>query len=145
MACREALRDGAGEVEVVVDLGAFASGDPNHVRDELRLCGHAAREARSGALVRAAVETGPLDDRSLRLLARAVAAGGVDLVATSSGLAPEPEGTLDVELLREELDPAIGVKAVRAARSADEVLALLAAGAGRVGLGSPDALLSADG
>jgi hypothetical protein len=41
--------------------------------------------------------------------------------------------------------PAIGVKAVRAARSADEVLALLAAGAGRVGLGSPDALLSADG
>ncbi len=140
-ACRQALEDGAQEVELVVDLSRFASGDPNHVRDELRLCAKTAREARSEAVIRAVVETGVFDDRSLRLLARAVAAGGADMLVTSSGLAPEPPDALDVELMREELDAAMAIKAVRAVRGADEAAALIAAGANRVGAASADLLV----
>lgn len=138
LACRRALEDGAQEVEVAVDLARFGGGDPNHIRDELRLCGQAAREARPEALVRAVVDTGACDDRSLRLLARAAVAAGVDLLVTGSGLTPEPEGALDVELLREEAGADVGVKAVRAARSLDEVAVLLAAGASRVGVPTAD-------
>lgn len=137
-ACLRALHDGAQEVEVAVDLARFAGGDPNHVRDELRLCVQTVREAAGEALVRAVIDTGAYDDRTLRLLARAVAAAEVDMLVTASGLTPEPEGVLDVELMREEVGAGIGVKAVRAARSVDEVAALLAAGASRVGLPSAD-------
>ena len=142
-ACRRAIEDGAQEVEIAVDLGQFGGGDPNHVRDELRLCAQVAREADTEALVRAVIDTGAYDDRTLRLLARAVVAAEVDMLVTSSGLSPEPEGVLDVELMREEVGAGIGVKAVRAARTLDEVATLLVAGASRVGVASAD-LFAAD-
>jgi deoxyribose-phosphate aldolase len=140
-ACVRALQDGAQELEVAVDLAQFAGGDPNRVRDELRLCIAAAREADSEALVRAVIDTGAFDDRTLRLLARAVAAAEVDMLVTSSGLSPEPDDVLDVELMREEVGAGIGVKAVRGVQGLDEVAALLAAGASRVGALSADLLL----
>lgn len=139
-ACARALAEGAHEVEVCVDLARFGGGDPNHVRDELRLCVAASRDARAEALVRAVIDTAAYDDRTLRLLARAVAAGQADALVTSSGLSPEAGGVLDVELMREELGPELGLKAVRGARGADEVAALLAAGATRVGVASGDLL-----
>ncbi len=137
-ACVRAVHDGAQEVEIAVDLSRFASGDPNHVRDELRLCAAAAREAAAETLVRGVIDTGAFDDRSLRLLARAVGAAEVDMLVTSSGFSPEPDGQLDIELMREELDVAIGVKAVRGVRGLDEVGSLLASGASRVGAPSAD-------
>ncbi len=143
-ACRRAIEAGAKAVEVVVDLAAFASGRPNQVRDELRRCSLAAREANAEAMVRAVIETGAFDDRTLRLLLRAVVAADVDMVVTSSGLAPEAEGVLDIELVREEVAGAIGIKAVRAARSALEVTALINAGATRVGVATADALQSTE-
>jgi len=144
-ACRQALEDGAQEVEVVVDLSRFASGDPNHVRDELRLCARVAREARPEALVRAVIDTAAFDDRTLRLLARAVAAGGADMLVTSTGLAPEPPDALDVELMREELGAGIALKAVRAVRAPEEAAALLAAGANRIGVATADLLAGTHG
>jgi deoxyribose-phosphate aldolase len=144
-ACRQAIEDGAQEVEVVVDLARFASGDPNHVRDELRLCGRTAREARPEAIVRAVIDTAAFDDRTLRLLARAVAAGEVDMLVTSTGLAPEPPDVLDVELMREELGFGIALKAVRAVRAPEEAMALLAAGANRIGAPTADLLGPARG
>jgi deoxyribose-phosphate aldolase len=140
-ACRRAIADGADDVEVVVDLAAFASGDPNHIRDELRLYRTALVGARREPTLRAVVETGALDDRHLRLLARAVVAGGADMIVTSSGLAPEAAGELDIGLLREECGAAVGIKAVRAARTAAEVQALLVAGASRVGTTHADTVL----
>jgi deoxyribose-phosphate aldolase len=142
-ACRQALRDGATDVEVMCDLSRFASGDPNHVRDELRRCVVAARETRGEALVRAVIETGAFDDRTLRLLARTLVAGEVDMLVTSSGLQPEAAGVLDVELMREEVGADMGIKAVRAVRDLSEVRGLVAAGATRVGAPTPDALLPA--
>lgn len=142
-ACVQAIRDGAQEVEIATDLAQFAGGDPNHVRDELRRCAQAAREADSEVLVRGVIDTGVFDDRTLRLLARAVVAAEVDMLVTSSGLSPEPSDALDVELMREEVGAEIGVKAVRGVRDYDEVSALLVAGASRVGATSAD-LLRAD-
>ncbi len=133
LACARARDDGADDVEVVVDLARFRDGDPNHVRDELRTCRAALSGGGREPTLRAVIDTGAFDDRHLRLLARAVVLGGADMIVTSSGLAPEPEDLLDIGLLREEVGPSIGVKAVRAARTLVEVRELLAAGASRVG------------
>ena len=140
LACRRALEDGAQEVEIVVDLAAFSSGDPQHVRDELRRCAAAAREVSAEVLVRAVIETAAYDDRTLRLLTRAIVGADIDMLVTSSGLAPEPTSTLDLELLREEVGAGVGIKAVRGVRGLDEVSELIAAGATRVGSTSLDVL-----
>ncbi len=142
-ACRQAIAAGAADVEVVCDLSRFASGDPNYVRDELRRCVAASREARSEALVRAVIETGAFDDRTLRLLARTLLAAEVDMLVTSSGLQPEATDVLDVELMREEVGADMGIKAVRAVREPAEIRRLVAAGATRVGAPTADALLPA--
>lgn len=138
LAGRRALEDGAQELEIVVDLASFGSGKPNHVRDELSRCVAEAREVRAEVLVRAVIETGVYDDRTLRLLVRAVAAAEIDMVVTSSGLVPESDNTLDIELLREEIGAGVGIKAVRGIRGFDEVAALIAAGATRVGTANLD-------
>ena len=140
-ACVQAIREGAQEVEVAADLAQFAGGDPTY---EVRRCVQAAREADTETLVRGVIDTGVLDDRALRLLARAVVAAEVDMLVTSSGLSPEPNDVLDVELMREEVGAEIGVKAVRGVRGLDEVAALLVAGASRVGATSADLLLADD-
>ena len=140
-ACVRAIHDGAQEVEIATDLAQFAGGNPNQIRDELRRCAQAAREADTEVLVRGVIDTGVFDDRTLRLLARSVVAAEVDMLVTSSGLSPEPNDVLDIELMREEVGAQIGVKAVRGVRGFDEVTALLVAGASRVGATSSDLLL----
>ena len=128
-------------MEIATDLAQFAGGNPNQIRDELRRCAQAAREADTEVLVRGVIDTGVFDDRTLRLLARSVVAAEVDMLVTSSGLSPEPNDVLDIELMREEVGAQIGVKAVRGVRGFDEVTALLVAGASRVGATSSDLLL----
>ena len=140
LAGRRALEDGAQELEIVVDLATFGSGNPNNVRDELARCIAEAREVRAEVMVRAVIETGVYDDRTLRPLVRAIVAADVDMVVTSSGLVPEPDDALDIELLREEVGAGVGIKAVRGVRGLDEVAALIAAGATRVGTANLDVL-----
>ena len=111
------------------------------MRDELRAIVRTfgLRGGRSVA-VRGVVETAYLDDNRIRLAAKVMTAAGVDAVVTSTGLAPRGASPLDVELLRGELDPRIGIKAVGGVRTVEEAADLLAAGAGRIGTSSAASL-----
>ncbi len=144
-AAEAAARDGADEVEVMIALSAFLSGEVNAVRDELAAIVRAARlrtvaSGRRPTLVRAVVETAYLDDRRIRLAARVLRAAGVDGAVTSSGLAPKSTSPLDVELLRDELD-GVAVKAAGGIRTLRDAHDLVAAGAARLGSTSAAALL----
>ena len=138
VAAEAAIADGADEVEVMIALSVFLSGDVNWVRDDLAAVVKAVRlramaTGRRQALVRAVVETAYLDDRRIRLAARIVRAAGVDMAVTSTGLGPKSTSVLDVELLREELGGEITIKASGGVRTADEAADLVSAGAHRVG------------
>jgi deoxyribose-phosphate aldolase len=142
LAASEAAADsGAAEVEVVMGMATFLGGDLPAVRDELRAIVRTfgLRGGRSVA-VRGVVETAYLDDNRIRLAAKVMTAAGVDAVVTSTGLAPRGASPLDVELLRGELDPRIGIKAVGGVRTVEEAADLLAAGAGRIGTSSAASL-----
>ncbi len=144
-AAEAAAADGADEVEVMIGLSAFLSGDVNAVRDELAAIVRSARlrtvaSGRRPTAVRAVVETAYLDDRRIRLAARVVKAAGVDAAVTSTGLAPKSASPLDVELLRDELG-GLAVKAAGGIRSLRDAHDLLAAGATRLGSTSAAALL----
>ncbi len=137
-AAMAAFDDGADEVEVMLGLHAFLSGDVNGARDELAAIVRSAQlrtlaNGRRRPAIRAVVETAYLDDRRIRLAARVLRAAGVDMAVTSTGLGPRGTSVLDVELLREELGPGITIKAAGGVRTRDEAVELIAAGAHRVG------------
>jgi deoxyribose-phosphate aldolase len=140
-----ALDDGADEVEVMMALSAFLSGDVNAVRDELQTIVRAARRRPRPAAVRGVIETSYLDDRRVRLASRVLRKAGVDMAVTSTGLGPKAASVLDVELLREELGADIAIKAAGGVRTRSEVVDLIAAGAHRVAVASPETVLDRAG
>ncbi len=143
-AAAEAAADGADDVEVVMAIARFLSGDVNGTRDELAAIVRdlEMRHATSrGVGVRGVVETAYLDDRRIRLAARVLAAAGVGMAVTSTGLAPRSASTLDVSLLREELGTTVAIKAAGGVRTLAEARELIAAGAARIGTAAaPDVL-----
>ena len=142
----QALRDGADEVEVVASVPALVAGDVSAARDELRalvdLVHARSATSRRAALVRAVLETCYLDDARKRAAAHAAAEAGCDSVVTTTGAGPGGATPHDVSLLRAALPLEISVKAAGTVRSLADVAALIAAGAARVAVASPLAVLA---
>jgi deoxyribose-phosphate aldolase len=128
---------GAGEIEVVVNVGAMLAGDFLAVRNELAALVHAVRmksvnSGKGQVLVKVVLETSHLDEKRIRLAGRIVAASGADFAANSAGrdgAAP----AADVELLRECLPEAVAVKASGRIETLANVQSMVDAGAARVG------------
>jgi deoxyribose-phosphate aldolase len=142
----ECVADGAGEIEMVLNVAAMLAADVLAVRDELVALVHAVRmrSVNSGkgvVLVKVALETSHLDDKRIRLACRIVDAAGADFAATSTGC--EGRGPVgDVELLRECLPDGVAVKASGGIETLADVQAMVDAGAARVGTSQAGAIMS---
>ncbi len=141
LAADEAVRRGADEVDVVINIPAFLSGEFGLVRDELAGVVRAVRVrgvnmGRGQVIVKAIIETCYLDDKMKRMACRICEQAGVDFVKTSTGVGPHGATARDVELLRDCLDAHIGVKASGGIRTASDVERMVNAGAVRVGTSS---------
>jgi deoxyribose-phosphate aldolase len=137
-AALEAVARGSDEIDVVINVPAFLSGDFGLVRDELAGIVHAVHErgvnsGRGRVIVKAIIETCYLTDKMKRLACHICGQAGVDFVKTSTGLGPHGATVEDVELLRECLDEHIGVKASGGIRTLHDVELMVNAGAVRVG------------
>ena len=127
----EAVKLGAQEVDMVINVGALRSGDLDLVRHDIRgvveVC-HAA-----GALTKVILETALLNDEDKVagcLLARAA---GADFVKTSTGFGPGGATAHDVELMRFVVGEELGVKASGGVRTLEDVKKMVSAGATRIG------------
>ena len=141
LAADEAVRRGADEVDVVINVSALLSGELGLVRDELAGIVRAVRvrsvnTGRGQVIVKAIIETCYLDDRFKRLACRICEQAGVDFVKTSTGVGPHGATVKDVELLRDCLDSSIGVKASGGIRTAADAEMMIGAGAVRLGTSS---------
>ena len=131
MEARRALRDGAREVDMVINVGALKSGDYDLVRRDIEKVVDAAHEG--GAIVKVILETSKLTDEE-KVVASALAKDAkADYVKTSTGFGGGGATVFDVALMRETVGPDIGVKASGGVRTAEEVEDLIAAGATRIG------------
>ena len=133
-----ALAEGAGELEFVVDVGALRAGDARRVHEELVSFARAVRMTstsggRGTVLLKAILDTSQLDHKLTKLAAKIVELAGLDFAQTSSGLRPDAATVRDVELLRECLPEAVGVKACGGIETLADVEAMVNAGAGRIG------------
>ena len=136
----DAIQNGANEVDMVINIGALKSRNFDLVERDIR----AVVEAAKGTLVKVIIETCLLtDDEKVRACQLAQKAGA-DFVKTSTGFSTGGATVADVALMRKTVGPDMGVKASGGARSYEDALAFIKAGATRIGASSGVAIMEGD-
>ena len=126
-----ALRAGAQEIDMVINVGALRSGDHEAVKldvQEVVKVSHAAR-----AIVKVILETALLDDSQKAIACTLCKMAGADFVKTSTGFSTSGATAHDVALMRSVVGPDIGVKASGGIRTLQDLQTMTAAGATRIG------------
>lgn len=131
MEARRAIRDGAREIDMVINIGALKSGDYDLVRRDIAGVSEACREA--GALCKVILEAALLTDEEKVIGSKLAVEAKADFVKTSTGFGPGGATVYDVALIREAVGPKVGIKAAGGIRSAEDVKQMIAAGATRIG------------
>lgn len=131
MEARKALRDGAREIDMVLNVGALKSGNHDLVYNDIAKVVDAAHEA--GAICKVILETALLTDEEKVVASAMAKRAKADFVKTSTGFGPGGATVYDVALMRETVGPEMGVKASGGVRTAHEAEDMIAAGATRIG------------
>ena len=130
----EAVRNGAHEVDMVINIGWMLSGDLVAVEDDIRQVVNAARAVNDTTCVKVILETAYLTKEQIVKGCELSESAGADFVKTSTGFAPEGATVENIALMRATVGDRLGVKASGGIRTLEQVEALVAAGASRVGL-----------
>ena len=131
MEARRALRDGAREIDMVVNIGAAKSGDWAIVEKDIAGVADACRE--SGAVCKVIIEAAALDDEEKVIVSRLARKAKAHYVKTSTGFGSGGATVYDVALMREAVGPDMGVKASGGIKTARDAKDMIAAGATRIG------------
>jgi deoxyribose-phosphate aldolase len=126
-----AIRDGAQEIDMVLNLGELKAGNDAAVLADIR--GVAEVAHRGGAIVKVILETALLSDAQKVRACELAKQAGADFVKTSTGFGPGGATVADVALMRRTVGPDLGVKASGGIRTLDELRAMVEAGATRIG------------
>jgi deoxyribose-phosphate aldolase len=145
-AVRDAIVGGASELDVVMNISKFLSGEFAYVAEELaslngEVSAVAMNNGLNDAVLKVIVETAYLSDKMKRLAVQIVASSGADFVKTSTGFGPGGATPEDVALLREEAPEGLAVKASGGIRTLEDALDLLNAGASRLGTSGSVAIM----
>ncbi len=136
---RLALRNGARELDVVIDIAGLISGDDRRVREQIAEVVAVAHA--EGALVKVILENAYLTDEQKVRGCKLVEAGGADFVKTSTGFAPSGATIEDLKLMRRSVSPRVQVKAAHGIRTLDALVEVLEIGVTRVGATQTAAML----
>jgi deoxyribose-phosphate aldolase len=126
-----ALRDGAEEIDMVINIGALRGGERDVVKADIQgvvLASHG-----HGAIVKVIIETALLDDAQKLVACRLAQDAGADFVKTSTGFSKAGATVDDVTLMRRAVGKSMGVKASGGIRTLADLQAMVAAGATRIG------------
>jgi deoxyribose-phosphate aldolase len=133
-----AVAAGAQEIDMVIAIGALKEGFHRQVSDDIR----AVRRACPEGLLKVIIETCLLKEEEKRLACALAVQAGADFVKTSTGYSTGGATIEDVTLMRGEVGSTVGVKASGGIRSLESALALIEAGATRLGLSASLAIMA---
>jgi deoxyribose-phosphate aldolase len=128
---RRAIFDGANEIDMVINIGALKSDDLRLVEQDIEAVTAPCRD--HGVVSKAIIEAALLTDEEKVTASTLTKAGGADFVKTSTGFGPGGATVADVMLMRKVVGDAMGVKAAGGVRDLEQMKAMVAAGASRVG------------
>ena len=135
---REAVRAGADEIDMVINVGALKSRDYATVLDDIKKVVEASRPAR----VKVILETGALSAEEKIQGITLSKVGGAAFVKTSTGFGPGGATVEDIALMRRLVGGELGVKASGGVRTSEDALAMVAAGANRIGASASVAIVT---
>ena len=136
----DAIQNGANEIDMVINIGSLKSQNFDLVEKDIR----AVVEAAKGTLVKVIIETCLLTDDEKVKACQIAQKAGADFVKTSTGFSTGGATVADVALMRKTVGPDMGVKASGGARSYEDALAFIKAGATRIGASSGVAIMEGD-
>ncbi len=125
----DAIASGADEIDMVVNLGWVKDKKDDAILAEIR----AIRAAARGKILKVIIETCLLTDEEKCRMCRLVSEAGADFIKTSTGFSTGGANVQDVRLLRENVDPAVKVKAAGGISTLEDAAEMLSAGADRLG------------
>jgi deoxyribose-phosphate aldolase len=134
---KEAVANGAVEIDVVINIGHLKSGKIQEVQSEIA----AVVAAASGNQVKVILENAYLTDEEKITACKLVEAAGADYVKTSTGFAPTGATLADVKLMRATCSPKVKVKSAGGVKTLDQLLEFLDAGIDRSGSSSTASIL----
>jgi len=137
---RRAIRDGAREIDMVINVGALKSGLRDVVLADIQKVADACHEA--GAILKVIIEAALLTDEEKVVASHLAQEAKADFVKTSTGFGPGGATVSDVLLMRETVGPDMGIKAAGGIRTAEDVEDMIAAGATRIGASAGVAIVS---
>ena len=129
----EAVRKGANELDVSMNVGLFKAGQARVVLEEMKAVVEAVKAIKSKTLVKFIIETGYLSDEEIREASRLVLKSGADFVKTCSGWGPRGATLKDVDLIREAVGDKIKIKVAGGIDTYQEAISFIKAGADRIG------------
>ena len=132
----DAIRNGADEIDMVMDIGLAKSGDWEGVLEEIK----AVKASCKGRILKVIVEACQLTQEEKIAACRIVSMSGADFIKTSTGFAQGGATVEDVKLFREHISPDMRIKAAGGIRTFEQAQAMLDAGADRIGASSLVAL-----
>jgi deoxyribose-phosphate aldolase len=129
---KEAIDNGADEIDMVINVSALRSKDYNYVLEDIS----AVREVTKGKILKVIIETAYLNEEEKIKACELAKEANADFVKTSTGFAPTGATVEDVSLMRKIVGLDMGVKASGGIRTIEDVLKMIKAGANRIGTSS---------
>jgi len=131
---RRAIDDGATEVDMVLRVGNLVAGNAGAVRDDIAAVAEAVHTASPGHILKVILETAVLTDEQIALGCRCCIEAGADFVKTSTGFHPAGGATVHAVKLLHRCALPLKVKAAGGIRDLPTALAMIGAGASRLGM-----------
>ena len=133
----DAVRCGADEIDMVINLGMAKSGDWKGVLEEIK----AVKAACSGRVLKVIVETCQLTQEEKIAACHAVSEAGADFIKTSTGFSTAGATVEDIALFKAHVAPGVRIKAAGGIRTFEQAQAMIDAGADRIGASALAALM----
>ncbi|MGF9975136.1 deoxyribose-phosphate aldolase [Viridibacillus arvi] len=129
---KDAIANGASEIDMVINIGALKSGQLDVVKSDIQ----AVVDAANGTLVKVIIEACLLTEEEKVVACQLSKEAGADFVKTSTGFSTGGATAADIALMRKTVGPEMGVKASGGVRSLEDLEAMVEAGATRIGASS---------
>jgi len=129
---QEAIKKGANEIDMVINIGALKAGNHSYISNEIENVVKASK----GAPVKVIIETCFLTDQEKRTACKLAAEAGAHFVKTSTGFGSSGANIEDVALMKKVVGEKLGVKASGGIKDKETLKAMVAAGATRIGTSS---------
>lgn len=135
---KDAIANGAGEIDMVINIGALKNGEFDLVQEDIK----AVVDAANGTLVKVIIETCLLTEEEKVKACELSVEAGADFVKTSTGFSTGGATAEDIALMRQTVGPDLGVKASGGVRSLEDMQKMIANGATRIGASSGVAIMN---